>query len=562
VSDEEARLRPWVPDGVDDEPWWLAFVADGGRVQVATPKTLLTDAMVRVTATPRDGSAIQTDFRADLIPRLNTLVIPRLNALGMLAHAPGWDAPPRWGLKFEGDWPAAWPRLWAEPLMVALDDQWLDWAETERLAGRLDALPIVPPDLEVPEEQGSLFRLPRVARLGVPTALWTQIISTGLANAAQGKGAIVDLEHEGSALVVEAGTWGAMRLVPAAPPRTAELTQRFPGIEKTEADELAGTLRKDGPLMSALVGFAGVQFTASHPWQWVAWDDRFRRTFGWKPPGSRRGEDREASLVKSRRDFDRLLYSRLRLGERVYLLGALTAVEKQRGETHEAGTYFMGDVVLDAATGLPLRVRWDPVGVSLEKVGGGGSEELGCLSDIFALPDSGPGRLATRYIVDLLFGWQRLVNEPGECWAEARADGTPGLRFKTVTRKLILGADMVHTPEGVRYTFTRPPDGKQAPGELLNSPTHVTRAMDYDEKAIDLLIRAKLLDSWTDEWQGEGEPPWPSPAAKRRARRYYDGDWIWDWLRVPADARPGDKVLPELFELRDNRAKRLNTGSE
>jgi hypothetical protein len=154
VSDAAAPLQPWAPEGAEDEPWWQAFLADGGKVEIALPQVeaparAFGDMLIRVTAAPADGRPIRADFRVSLVRPLNEL--------GMTLHVPGWDDPDRWALTIDGTWPADWPRAWAGPLNAALNREWLDAAETERLAGRLDMLPFVPPGFEVSEGQGSLF---------------------------------------------------------------------------------------------------------------------------------------------------------------------------------------------------------------------------------------------------------------------------------------------------------------------------------------------------------------------------------------------------------------------
>lgn len=140
MTDEEALLKPWAPEGAEDEPWWQAFLADGGQVQVALPDidvpTLFSDALVRVTAEPKDSPAIHTDFRISLVRPLNEL--------GLSLHQPGWDEPDRWALAVEGDWPANWRLPWSGPLNAALNREWLGIAEAETLAGRLDLLPFAP----------------------------------------------------------------------------------------------------------------------------------------------------------------------------------------------------------------------------------------------------------------------------------------------------------------------------------------------------------------------------------------------------------------------------------
>ena len=164
MNDEEALLGPWMPEGVEDEPWWQAFLADGGRVQIAIPPLppvvsnfqRFTDALIRVTAAPADGEPIQTDFRVR--------VVRAFNELGLRV---GEDpmGPDRWALAVEGTWPANWPRAWAGPLNAALNRQWLDIAETETLAGRLDMLPFVPQGAEVAEGQATLWEEGALERL-------------------------------------------------------------------------------------------------------------------------------------------------------------------------------------------------------------------------------------------------------------------------------------------------------------------------------------------------------------------------------------------------------------
>ena len=159
MNDDEALLEPWTPEGIKNEPWSQAFLADGGQVQIALPQvevlTRFTDALVRVTAAPKGGEPIRTDFKVR--------VLRAVNELGLRV---GKDpmGPDRWALTIEGTWPVNWPTAWAGHLNAALNRHWLDIAETEHLAGRLDMLPFVPPGLEIPakKKRGRPRRLPDV----------------------------------------------------------------------------------------------------------------------------------------------------------------------------------------------------------------------------------------------------------------------------------------------------------------------------------------------------------------------------------------------------------------
>jgi hypothetical protein len=414
------------------------------------------------------------------------------------------------------------------------------------LSGYLAGAEIEAARAEQAEEKATT--LDRVQRLPMPTAPWAGGLTTGYRDVAAGRYEVATLAN-GAGVVSAANPHGQLRF--ATKPSAAAVAATYPGMTEAEAHELAGALKKDGHLKGSLIALAAVQFTVLHPSELIEWDDRFRLTFGWKRPGSRPGQDRDTVLAESRRAFDRLLYSRLQMGANGEQVGrAFSHGEEAIGERE---LYRLGYRQRDAE-GLPLRVRFDPVGVSLDMLRSPGrSESLGYLNAILALPETTPGRWATALIAFLSENWRRRVNKAGECWKVTREDGTgPGLSFGTVTRA---------------YVFECvPPDPPQTPDELLGNTKNAGRAPAYFAAAVELLIDAKLIDACiakpTRYAEKHGREPWPGTNAdgtKRRAAR--DVDWRKSWRTQSLEIRPGGVLLGELLEQVQKRTRGLNHGA-
>jgi hypothetical protein len=256
-------------------------------------------------------------------------------------------------------------------------------------------------------------------------------------------------------------------------------------------------------------------------------------------------------LAEARRVFDRLLYSRQRLGERAEQVGRMFSHGEYSG-TNEAKLYTIGRLQR-GAEGLPLRIRFDPVGISADILQSPRrSESLGCIQDILALPETTPGRWATALIVMLAGYWRTHVNDAGKCWAVARPDGAPGgLSFGTVTRAFVFDCVL--------------PDPPATPEQVLADANHRGRAPGYFAAALDLLTAAKLIDCCiatpTRYAKKHGREPWPHTAAdgaRRRAARGFD--WPGSWRKQVLELRPGGPLLAELLALRAHKTRGLKRG--
>ena len=411
------------------------------------------------------------------------------------------------------------------------------------------------------EAEEAATRLDRVELLPLPTALWSRLVRRGYsaAAAAEYEELARPLEY-GEGLVIEAGATGQLRFAPAPP--SDEVQATYPGIDPADARELADTLKSDGRLRGALIALAAVHFTIRHPWEWVEWDDRFRTTFGYKRPGggAERARTREGErgdvLERSRREFDRLLYSRLRLGERAEAIGVLYShdSEGRRTTTDNSGSvesklYTVGRVRRDGR-GLPVAIRFDPAGVSADLLAAPArSESLGYVQDVLSLPDTAPGRWAAAAIVFLATEWRTKVNTP-ECRPVKRADGGRGLAFRTMTRAYLYAA--------------QPPDPPQTPLELLHSKKHAARATEYDAAAWELLREAGLIESCTAEptrYAAKlGREPWPHVVGDVRYNAVRGVDWRREYTQQRLDPRPGGRLLAELLGQRERKQEGLKRG--
>ena len=390
--------------------------------------------------------------------------------------------------------------------------------------------------------------LDRIQRLPFAAAPWAGGITTGYLNAARGQIEVVMLES-GPRLVTADGKRGQLRF--ATPPTTAQLESIYPGISPNAAEQLAATLHQDGWLRSALIALAAVQFTVLHPCELVEWDDRLRKTLGWKRPGSRRGKDRGTALSESRREFDRLQFSRLRLGADADFVGrAFSHGENAYGEWE---LYRLGYREL-SAEGLPQRVRFDPVGISADMLRDPHcSESLGYIQDILALSETAEGRWATALIVMHQSRWRQRVNKPGKCWQVERPNGKDtGLAFGSVTRAFAF--DCV------------PPDPPQTPEQALADPKHPDRGPRHFDAALQLLIDAKLVDCCletpTRYAEKHGREPWPHTDTGGRVwHADRSVNWRDAWWKQPIELRPAGKLLAELQQLRRSQTRGLRRGS-
>lgn len=451
---------------------------------------------------------------------------------------------------------AAAAKRGAGALLHAIDDPERppgDWSGPAMLAG--EVLKLSPEDLErlfaflgaAFAELAGAPRLRARQHLAHSTAPWAASLHAGYTSIGEDRYEIATLEH-GTGLLSPETKRGQLRFAPA--PSAAGLAAAFPGIDAADADELAGILKRDGRLKGSVVAAAAVQFTVAHPYEFIAWEDRFRATFGWKRPGGRSGE-REDVLTKSRQDFDRLLYSRLNLGQAAEQVGQLFS----HGD-HEVGVarlYTIGRKVL-RPDGLPRLIRFDPAGISADILKNPErSEVIGSLNDILALPDTTPGRWATAMIVFLLDFWSQRATK-AECHTVKRDDGSDGLTFdEPVTRAFMFKC--------------LPPDPPSTPSKLLSQVKHAARAPAYFDEAVALLIDAKLVGACTITptryYLKHGREPWPGTnpdGTTRRPARGRGVDWRKEWWQQPLRFEPAGLALAQLLERRRKKTAGLNRG--
>jgi hypothetical protein len=322
------------------------------------------------------------------------------------------------------------------------------------------------------------------------------------------------------------------------------LTNWFPGGDGSAGDATALVARYGGQKV-CLTAQACTQLAARRPGETIEFDELLHE-FGHKRPPGR--VDPEAYL----RNAKRQALGRILLGTRATAIGELRGVRNHELAGHEAWALYAIDHVSFDADGTPATITFAPAGLSrLIARDPASLQYLGNVRDLFALPDTTPGRWAMSILFALRLHWRLNVrravqhlNTGGERAA---------LEFAPISRRKL-------------FAIMRP--DPPSPEDMLDGHDP-RRALGYFDEAMRLLGghsasrvrngRGAHVSYWRElptKYACEGCEPWElsAPGAKPRVANWRDA-----WLDQRLDIRPGGNDLADLIDLHA-RAKAAQRG--